>query len=142
MKIQILVLLFFLISSCNNANKELDPVSQLKIEEANTNAKNNFRSSLNSLTTNLNTRASSSDSDNNYDRESFDIDNLKRLSDGASDRYLFSAININDNSKTLTISMDEESGDIYDAFVSQTISSDNLEFVTSNIFSLEGELKL
>jgi len=27
MKIQILVLLFFLISSCNNANKELDPVS-------------------------------------------------------------------------------------------------------------------
>jgi len=38
--------------------------------------------------------------------------------------------------------MDEESGDIYDAFVSQTISSDNLEFVTSNIFSLEGELKL
>jgi|GEM_PF-1315694 len=142
LKTGIIICICLLISTCNRQEEELIPQQGLTIEEATTVAKESFKSNLQSITHNLNTKGSSSDSNYNSDYTSYEINNLKKLTDIQTDRYLYSALNINDNSKSLTFSMDEDSGDIYDAFVTQTITPDLGDYVTSNIFSIEGDLLL
>ena len=73
LKTGIIICICLLISTCNRQEEELIPQQGLTIEEATTVAKESFKSNLQSITHNLNTKGSSSDSNNNSDYTSYEI---------------------------------------------------------------------